>query len=172
MTTLTYSEFPIKSVWQRDGKIWTPRKRGFSIGRLTHVPTTSGEDYYLRLLLNIQMDYANFEDIKTDACFTPWLLQDDREFIDALNERLFAILLVSNSLSRPDIVWENCWLQLSDDILHRHQRHLNMNVMFDEDIMNFTLSDIEDIIHSYGKSLQEYPPMSIPSGSNYSMQDA
>ncbi|KAL4380904.1 hypothetical protein AHAS_Ahas04G0080100 [Arachis hypogaea] len=156
MTTLTYSEFPIKSVWQRDGKIWTPRKRGFSIGRLTHVPTTSGEDYYLRLLLNIQMDYANFEDIKTDACFTPWLLQDDRD------------------LSRPDIVWENCWLQLSDDILHRHQRHLNMNdlVMFDEDIMNFTLSDIEDIIHSYGKSLQEYPPMSIPSGSNYSMQDA
>ncbi|XP_016195069.1 uncharacterized protein LOC107636048 [Arachis ipaensis] len=177
MTTLTYSEFPTKSVWQRDGKIWTPRKRGFSIGRLTYVPTRSGEDYYLRLLLNIQMDYTNFEDIKT--------MNDDREFIDSLNEaetwafashvkRLFAILLVSNSLSRPDFVWENCWLQLLDDILHRRQRNLNMNdlVMFDEDIMNFILSDIEDIIHSYGKSLQEYPPMSIPSGSNYSMQDA
>ncbi|RYQ95764.1 hypothetical protein Ahy_B08g091112 [Arachis hypogaea] len=33
-----------------------------------------------------------------------------------------------------------------------------------KDIETFVLSNIEDIMHSYRKSLQEYPPMSIPSG--------
>ncbi|XP_072058074.1 uncharacterized protein [Arachis hypogaea] len=51
---LTYSQFPKKFVWKDDISMWMPRKQGFSIGRLSHVPRGNGEDYYLRLLLNIQ----------------------------------------------------------------------------------------------------------------------
>ncbi|XP_020963329.1 uncharacterized protein LOC110264976 [Arachis ipaensis] len=36
--SLTYSEFPTKFVWKDDSCMWFPRKQGFSIGRLTHVP--------------------------------------------------------------------------------------------------------------------------------------
>ncbi|XP_016173423.1 uncharacterized protein LOC107615924 [Arachis ipaensis] len=36
--SLTYVEFPIKFVWKDDSSKWFPRKKGFAIGRLTHVP--------------------------------------------------------------------------------------------------------------------------------------
>ena len=59
--------------------MWMPKKQGYVIGRISHVPTRNGEDYYLRLLLNIQRGCRNFEDIRTidgvvhnsfkDACY-------------------------------------------------------------------------------------------------------
>ncbi|XP_072087202.1 uncharacterized protein [Arachis hypogaea] len=36
--SLTYAEFPTKFVWKDDSSKWFPRKKGFAIGRLTHVP--------------------------------------------------------------------------------------------------------------------------------------
>ncbi|XP_072084694.1 uncharacterized protein [Arachis hypogaea] len=35
--SLTYAEFPTKFVWKDDSSKWFPRKKGFAIGRLTHV---------------------------------------------------------------------------------------------------------------------------------------
>ena len=49
---LLYGEFPESYVWKKKQKVWTPRKRGFSIGRLYHVAPGCGERYYLRTLLN------------------------------------------------------------------------------------------------------------------------
>ena len=87
---LTYAEFPTKFVWKEQCSAQASRKQGFAIGRLSHVPNCNEEDYYLRLLLNIQKGYMDFNDIRTvngttyysfkDACFTLELLQDDREF--------------------------------------------------------------------------------------------
>ncbi|XP_029154523.1 uncharacterized protein [Arachis hypogaea] len=34
---LTYAEFPTKFVWKDDSSKWFPRKKGFAIGRMTHV---------------------------------------------------------------------------------------------------------------------------------------
>lgn len=34
---------------------------------------------------------------------------------------LFAMLLLSGSLSRPEIIWERTWKELSDDILNRQR---------------------------------------------------
>ena len=82
--SLTYPEFPTKFVWKEDCSKWMPRKQGFAIGRLTHVPAGSGEDYYLKLLLNIQKGCMSYSDIRTvevktydsfkDACFALGLL--------------------------------------------------------------------------------------------------
>ncbi|RYR38950.1 hypothetical protein Ahy_A09g044304 [Arachis hypogaea] len=75
--------------------------------------------------------YATYRDATyRDACFILELLQDDREFMDAIKEaclwvsrsyvrRLFVILLTSNNISRPEYVWDRCWHELSDDILYR-----------------------------------------------------
>ncbi|XP_072077870.1 uncharacterized protein [Arachis hypogaea] len=122
--SLTYSEFPNKFVWKDDVSIWVPRKQGFFIGRSTHVPRGNGEDYYSRLLLNIQKGCRSFIDIRTvegvvydtfkEACYALGLLQDDKEFIDAILEAsswasgsyvrdLFVILLISNNISCPEI---------------------------------------------------------------------
>ena len=63
------------------------------------------------------------------------LLVDDKEFIDAIIKaselasgnqvrRLFVSLLVMNTMSKPDVVWNATWKLLSDGILH-HKRKQN-----------------------------------------------
>lgn len=71
-------------------------KKGFSIGRIMHVPPRTGEDYYMRLLLNIQSGCTCYEDIRTidnivyttfrEACYKLSLLEDDKEYTDASKE--------------------------------------------------------------------------------------
>ncbi|CAL9002650.1 unnamed protein product, partial [Prunus brigantina] len=92
--TLTYAEFPTKFVWDSRNKIWKPRKKRRSIGRIAYVHPASGELYYLRMLLNLQKGALNFDHIKTidgiihpsyqAACKCLGLLGDDKEWIEAL----------------------------------------------------------------------------------------
>ncbi|KAL7132310.1 hypothetical protein ABFS83_12G064800 [Erythranthe nasuta] len=133
---LRYGDFPQQFVYKEDSRTWAPRKKGFSIGRIANVPLGKGEDYYLRLLHNIQRGCTCYEDLRKvfdivyptfrDACYVLGLLDDDKEYIDAIKEvntwasgdyirRLFAVMLLSNSLSRPEHVWQSCWLDLADD---------------------------------------------------------
>nr|XP_029145189.1 uncharacterized protein LOC112717234 [Arachis hypogaea] len=125
---LTYVEFSSKFVWKPDTRKWFPRKSHSVIGRIFFVPPGSGEIYYLRLLLNFVKGPTCYEDIRTidgvvyssfrDACYAMRLLDDDKEYIDAIKEashwgsgeylrKLFVILLSSNSMERPENVWEN-----------------------------------------------------------------
>lgn len=94
------------------------------------------------MLLNYAKGPQSFAEIRTvsnviyptfkDACYALGLLDDDKEYIDAIVEashwgsgnffrRLFATLLLSNQLSRPEIVWQSTWEYLSDDIQHRQR---------------------------------------------------
>ena len=102
-----------------------PRKQGFAVSRISHVPARNGEDYYLRLLLNLQKGCMRFEEIRPvngvvhnsfkDACYALRLLKDDKESIEAIFEatswasttyirRLFVVLLILNNMSRPEYV--------------------------------------------------------------------
>ncbi|TXG69924.1 hypothetical protein EZV62_004859 [Acer yangbiense] len=184
---LTYSEFPMKFVYKEDKQEWTRRKKGFAIGRINHVPSRTGEDFYLRMLINFQKGCTRYEDIRTingveypsfkDACYCLGLLDDDKEYIDGIKEasfwgsghyirRLFANLLLSNSMTRPEFVWESCWKLLSDDILHHQKRvtgHQDL-IMSDEEIKNNALAEVEKILHGNGRSLRDYATMPFPSG--------
>ncbi|XP_076945410.1 uncharacterized protein LOC143616478 [Bidens hawaiensis] len=94
--TLTYIELPKKFVSKQDERHWDLHKRGFSIGRVHHVPPAFNEAYYLRILLNTVRDPTFFEDIRTvdgevcatyrDACYKRDLLDDDNEYIEAIEE--------------------------------------------------------------------------------------
>lgn len=64
-----------------------------------------------------------------DACYALGVIDDDREYIEALQEAntwgtptylrsLFATLLLTNAMHRPDHVWNKCWELLSDDFLN------------------------------------------------------
>ena len=109
-------------------KVWTPRKRGFSIGKLYHVVPGCCERYYLRTLPNFAKGPTSFEDIRTvngvihptfsDACYSMGLLDDDKDYIDGITEssfwrltfylrKLFAMLLLSDSILRPKYKWDN-----------------------------------------------------------------
>ncbi|XP_076954058.1 uncharacterized protein LOC143628319 [Bidens hawaiensis] len=124
---LSYAEFPTQFVWKKKKKPpkWVPRLKGFAIGRIHAVPTSFDEAYYLRILLNKVKGPQCFEDIRTvdgvvcdsfrDACYRRGLLDDDKEYIEAIEEashtangyylrNLFATMLITFSLSRPDYV--------------------------------------------------------------------
>ncbi|XP_072060277.1 uncharacterized protein [Arachis hypogaea] len=193
---LTYTDFPRKFVWKSQLRVWEPRKAGTVIGRLFFVPPSSGELYYLRMLLNIVRGPRSFKDLRTynniiyssyrDACYARGLLDDDQEYVDAIKEasywgsgqylwKLFATLLWSNSMIRPEVVWEKCWTLLSDRILHNHINMFNLPdlVMSDEELLQLTLIEIEEILNSNGKSLREFPTMPYPNidGINLRRQD-
>ncbi|KAK2637794.1 hypothetical protein Ddye_025589 [Dipteronia dyeriana] len=164
--SLTYSEFPTKFVYKEDKQEWMRRKKGFVIGRINHVPPGSGEDFYLRILINFQKGCTRYEDIRTingvecpsfkDACYCLRLLDNDNEYIDGIKEasfwgfahyirRLFVNLLLYNNMTRPEFIWENL-------------------TMSDEEIKNNALAEVEKILHGNGRSLRDYAAMLFPSG--------
>lgn len=124
---LTYVEFPQYFVWNQKSRKWTLRQRGKALGRINYVPLKAGEVYYLRILLGKVKGPTSYRDIKTinkkeydsfkDACYAIGLLEDDKEYIEAIKETsewasgsycrsLFVLLITSDSLSRPEYVWE------------------------------------------------------------------
>ncbi|KAD2275735.1 hypothetical protein E3N88_41503 [Mikania micrantha] len=124
---------------------WMMCNETYEYARIHSVPPSLGEAYFLRILLNKVKGPKSFDDILTvnglkcptfrNACYAMGLLDDDTEYIEDIQEvshtgtgyyirSLFAIMLMSNSLSKPDFVWENTWKYLSDDILYRQQKLL------------------------------------------------
>jgi hypothetical protein len=72
------------------------RKRGFAISCTYYAHPTSGERYYLRMLLNYVKGATSYEHLRTmdgkehdtfkDACITMGLLVNDNEWHQALEE--------------------------------------------------------------------------------------
>lgn len=148
---LTYMEFPKSYVWNPGKREWSRRKLRPKIGRIHHVPPSLGEAYYLRMLLNKVKGPTSFEDIRTvngvvyptfkDACYELGMLDDDKEYIDAIRDAsswssgvylrsLFVMLLLSNTLSRPDKIWDECRQELSDGIIHYQRTTLRYEGKF------------------------------------------
>ncbi|XP_021995534.1 uncharacterized protein LOC110892691 [Helianthus annuus] len=95
--TLRYVQFPGYYVWNAKNRKWNRRMHPYgSIGRIHYVPPSLDDCYYLRILLNHIKGPTCFEDIKIvdgqvfqtfkDACFTRGLLDDDKEYVNAVKE--------------------------------------------------------------------------------------
>lgn len=93
---LTYGDFISKFVYHKQSRSWKLRKIGYTIDRLIWVPQSTGELYYLRMMLIVKKGPSSYDDIKKidgfqqktfrEACFAMGFLQDDREFIEASKE--------------------------------------------------------------------------------------
>ncbi|KAI5410637.1 hypothetical protein KIW84_055960 [Lathyrus oleraceus] len=146
---LTYNKFVSKFVYVKKKREWKPRQKGYTIGRLIWVPPTTGELYYLRLMLTHVKGPRSYNDTKTvnnvkydtfrDACFAMGFIGDDREFIAAIKEAnhwgsgqylrlLFVHMLLSGSINRPRHVWSKTCHLLADGILYAQQRIANNRV--------------------------------------------
>ncbi|XP_076920917.1 uncharacterized protein LOC143582176 [Bidens hawaiensis] len=182
---LTYVELPTEFVWHAQPRRWERRKSRFSIGRIHVVSPATGEAYFVRILLNRVKGPQSFEDIRTvngrlqpsfrDDCYSLGLLEDDQEYIEAIEEAshsslghgvrtLFATMLSFDSLSRPDHVWINTWKWLSDDILYNQRRLLKSPELSltEDQIKNLTLFEIEKILLRNNSSLRKYQTMPFP----------
>jgi len=86
---LLYQDFPNKFVWVEKKKKWKIRQREFAIGHMYYVHPTSGECFYLCLLLTTVKGAISFEHLHTEngvlypifktACIALGLLEDDNE---------------------------------------------------------------------------------------------
>ncbi|XP_019166684.1 PREDICTED: uncharacterized protein LOC109162437 [Ipomoea nil] len=129
-----------------------------------------------KCLLNIVRGPTSFDEIKQvdgvqyssfrDACYARGLIKDDKEYVDAITEaatwslahslrKLFVTLLTSNSMSKPENVWEMVWQYLSDDAQYISRRNLSVSdenndwfsgnrLLFEE--MSY---DREDLLHQH-----------------------
>ncbi|XP_071715126.1 uncharacterized protein [Rutidosis leptorrhynchoides] len=185
---LTYVEFPTKFVWNKDIRLWTTRKRDTgSIGGIHHVSPSTGELFYLRILLNKVKGPKCYEDIRTvngvlcpnfkAACYEMGLLDDDQEYIYAIKDTstwgsgvfvrtFFAQLLLSESLSRPEYVFEQTFEYLSVDIIHQSISAVQPTT---EMLQNIILDDIEKHLQRNGKSLKNYSSVPMPTGTNLNL---
>nr|XP_016467791.1 PREDICTED: uncharacterized protein LOC107790380 [Nicotiana tabacum] len=103
---LTYSDFPTHFVWNSRDKTWTKRRNGNVVGRIYFAHPTSGERFYMRMLLNFVKGCTSFESIRRingvthdnykDSCYTLGLLKDDKEWNDCLAEA--ALWAIENEL--------------------------------------------------------------------------
>jgi hypothetical protein len=136
---LTYGQFISKFVYHKKKREWKPRKRGYTIGRLIWVPPSTGELYFFRMMLTVIKGPTSYDDIRKigdtqyfsyrDACFAMGFLGDDKEYINAIKEaypwgsghflrKLFVIMLLANTMNRPNHVWNESKVWLSDGILY------------------------------------------------------
>jgi hypothetical protein len=85
--SLSFDQFPQQWVWNQRLRRWTMRKRGFAIGHMYYAHPTSGEHYYLQMLLNCVKGATSYEHLRTvdgiehdtfkDACITMGLLANN-----------------------------------------------------------------------------------------------
>ncbi|XP_058767402.1 uncharacterized protein LOC131641097 [Vicia villosa] len=182
---LTYGDFVSKFVYHKRSRTWKPRKRGYTIGRLIWVPQSTGELFYLRMMLTVTKGPLCYQDIKKvdgkqlktyrDACFAMGFLQDDREFVEAIKEahlwgsgpflrKLFVTMLLSSSMNRPEHVWRKTWMYLSDGILYE-QRLFTRNqglTMSDAELKERTLMAIETLLQNNNRTLKDFKTMPYP----------
>ncbi|GJS99542.1 hypothetical protein Tco_0820712 [Tanacetum coccineum] len=120
--TLTYADIPKYYVWHEQSKQWQKRKQRKCIGRIVYSSPSSGERYYLRMLLNVVRGVKGFEEMMTvnkrlyttfkETCFAYGLLNDDKEWSHAIGEAsmwalgpqlrdIFITMLLFCDISRP-----------------------------------------------------------------------
>ena len=62
---LTYCDFPKKWTWDASDRCWRKRTPCKKIGRMYYVHPTTGELYYLRMLLMIVKGATNYAGVRT-----------------------------------------------------------------------------------------------------------
>ena len=140
----------------------------------------------MRLLLTKVSGATSFEDIRTihgvvhptfkSACMALMLLHDDGEWHAALNEastwasgvhlrNLFCSMLMFSEIADPVKLWDTHWMHLTDDLLYgvRRQTGIPDFDLSSTDLQNLGLLEIERTLNRNGRSLQNFPPMPLPS---------
>jgi len=179
---LYYQDFPTKFVFSKPKGKWTPRQRGFAVGRMYYVSPKArdSERFYLRLLLTAVRGATSFESLRTvggqlkstfkDACIALGLLADDNEWHQCLEEAgqmatghqlraLFVAILIDGNPALPKHLWDTHKHRLCDDLRRTLQRRNIREDPSDEDIWDYGLFLIDRLLSQFNKSLKDWPDM-------------
>ena len=78
--------------------------------------------------------------------------------------QLFVTILLFCEVADPLSLWESNWKLITEDILNRQRRILQFQelILLDDQLRNYGLYEIEQILQQYGRSLKDYPQMPQP----------
>ena len=176
----TYHNFPKTWVFDSKKKIWKPRQRGQAIGRMYFAAPSSGERFYLRLLLTVVPGATSYGDLRTvnnithntfkEACFALGLLEDDQEWIECLREAgqmqlgytlrmLFATIIFHCNPTSPGILWNQFRNNICDDLLFKLTNIYPNRDFTQEEVYDYGLHLIDHVLHNWGTQLSNIPGM-------------
>ena len=182
---LTYAQLPTKYVWHEDIRMWQKRKQRTCIGRIIYCHPTAGERYYLRMLLNVVKGATSYKKMRThndtiyatfkEACAAWGLISDDKEWTQAILESsfwasgtqlrdLFVTILLFCDLSSPHRLWDQTWEAISEDILYKKRKQFRYPALelTEEQIQNYCLVELQELLHKNGKSLSDFEDLPKP----------
>jgi len=175
----SYQEFPQHYTWSDTKKAWSPRQKGFAIGRMYFVAPNAGERFFLRTLLTAIKGPTSFLSLRTyngviydsfeEACIARGLLQDDGEWQECLREacemqvgyrlrQLFVTILLYCEPSQPAVLWNNFKLSISEDLRHKLQT-LGVSNPTDFQVCDYGLYVLNQMLMESGHSLDQWPSM-------------
>ncbi|CAN0898461.1 ATP-dependent DNA helicase PIF1 [Linum grandiflorum] len=182
-----YSEITHAYVWDKDYSLWTPRKKGFVIGRIASVPPRT-DVFYLRLLLTKIPGPLSFGDLRTvngvlcrdyqEACQMLGLLANDDEWNAVMAEvsqwgmpplirSTYVSLLLFCQVASPIVLFNQWWPSMSDDFRHQLEQlsenpHPNP---IPDTLRNKVLTALQTLLHNYSTTLSNF---GLPSPTNLS----
>ncbi|CAN0837892.1 ATP-dependent DNA helicase PIF1 [Linum grandiflorum] len=175
----TYSDIPNAFVWDKQCSQWTPRKKGFSIGRIYSVPPKSGDTFYSLRTVNGIL-YPDFQ----KACQAHGLLSTDDEWNDVMAEvshwgmpplirSTFVSLLMFCNVTSPETLFEQWWPSMAVDFKRRLER-LNgqpINDDLSETLRNQVLQTLQTLLHNYSSTLAHFHLPQPPSQPHQNSSD-
>ena len=174
-----YQDFPSRMVWNKDTNRWTPRKQDFAIGRMYHAHPTSGERFYLRLLLTCVKGATSFDDLYwfegthhdtfREACIARGLLENDHEWHQCLTEakhmavgpqlrQLFVSILRDCTPASPKELWDTFWPDICDDLKYKLSLE-GIEDASDAQVQDYGLYLIDKLLSHSGKCLKDWDSM-------------
>ncbi|KAM0832332.1 hypothetical protein ACQ4PT_064970 [Festuca glaucescens] len=177
--SLTYCDFPTRWSWVAESKKWVRRKRSDKIGRVYYVHPSTGELYYLRMLLMLVKGAKCYADVRTyngtvygsfkDACTARGLLGDDTEWYYAFDEalewgmgnqlrQLFVAMILYCGVLDENVFFEKYWTYLAEDIQYRIRSSLHdasYTVPVDE-LRNMLLDELAVVFAKNGSSISNH----------------
>ena len=172
----TYQNFPRTWVYDQKKKAWKPRQRGKAIGRMYFASPSSGERFYLRLLLTIVPGATSFAHLRTvnnipyntfkEACYALGLLQDDHEWIQCLEEAgqmqlgytlrmLFATIIFHCNPTSPGALWNQFKHNICDDLLYKLTGIYPNREFAQDEVHDYGLHLIDDVLRKWGTQLSD-----------------
>ncbi len=176
-----YQETPAHYTWNK--RKWNLHQKyttiGVTIGRMYQAAPSSGERFYLRLLLTAVTGAQSFQHLRTvnnvecatfkEACIAMGLLENDNEWRQCLQEAaimqsgaqlrsLFVTLLLFCQPAKPDELWEEFKENICDDLAHK-LRQCDVPNPTDAQLYDFGLHLINKLLQSHGCCLSEWTEM-------------
>ena len=177
--SLTYCDFPTKWTWLASKKQWIPKTSSYRIGRIYSVHPTTGELFYLRMLLMVVKGAMSYTDVRTsneivyktfkEACAGRGLLGDDLEWYSAFDEaltwgmgdqlrRLFATILVHCGVNDENAFFEKYWSHLAEDIKYNIKRsfHDFNHVVPPDELRDILLDKLTVLFSKNGSNILDH----------------